>query len=155
MQNVKKFLRLFFVFIIIILVGIMIYKNINKKVNEEKYDNIKTNMLMIEGKVKIIKAESEANGNQDNYVGTKVNEANNEEANQVMKNLQISEEEFQNYYILNKESFEKMGMSDSIDDEEKDCYIVNYDNSEVIYIKGIDVDNEIKYRLSDIENEEE
>lgn len=155
MQNVKKFLRLFLVFIIIIFVGIMIYININKKVNEEKYDNIKTNMLMIEGKIKLIKAESEANGNQDNYVGTKVTEANNEEVNNFMQNLQINQEEFQNYYILNKESFEKLGMSESIDDDEKNCYIVNYDNSEVIYMKGIEVDSEIKYRLSDIVTEEE
>lgn len=155
MQNFKKFFRLFLVFILIILVGVVIYKNINKKINEEKYDNIKTNMLIIEGKVRILKAESEANGNQDNYVGIKVTEANNEEANKIMENLQINQDEFQNYYILNKESFEKMGMSDSIDDDEKDSYIVNYDNSEVIYIKGIEVDNDIKYKLSDIVNEEE
>lgn len=155
MQNVKKFLGLFFVFIVIILVGITIYKNINKKIQEEKYDNIKTNMLMIEGKIKILKAESEVSGNQDNYVGIKITEANNEEANKVMQNLQINQDEFQNYYVLNKECFEKIGISDSIDEEEKDSYIVNYDNSEVIYIKGIEVNGEIKYKLSDIVDEGE
>lgn len=106
-------------------------------------------MLMIEGKIKSIKAESEISNNQEKYVGTKVSEANDTEVNNVMQQLQINQEELQNYYILNKESFEKMGLADSIKDDD-DEYIVNYTNSDVIYVKGIKLNNEIKYKLSDI-----
>lgn len=105
-------------------------------------------MLMIEGKIKSIKAESEISNNQEKYVGTKVSEANDTEVNNVMQQLQINQEELQNYYILNKESFEKMGLADSIKDDDE--YIVNYTNSDVIYVKGIKLNNEIKYKLSDI-----
>ena len=101
------------------------------------------------GKIKSIKAESEISNNQENYVGTKVSEANETEVNNVMQQLQINQEELQNYYILNKESFEKMGLADSIKDDD-DEYIVNYTNSDVIYVKGIKLNNEIKYKLSDI-----
>ena len=106
-------------------------------------------MLMIEGKIKSIKAESEISNNQEKYVGTKVSEANDTDVNNVMQQLQINQEELQNYYILNKESFEKMGLADSIKDDD-DEYIVNYTNSDVIYVKGIKLNNEIKYKLSDI-----
>ena len=115
---------------------------------ERKNDDIKTDMLMIEGKIKSIKAESEISNNQEKYVGTKVSEANDTEVNNVMQQLQINQDELQNYYILNKESFEKMGLADSIKDDDE--YIVNYTNSDVIYVKGIKLNNEIKYKLSDI-----
>ena len=81
-------------------------------------------------------------------MGTKVSEANETEVNNVMQQLQINQEELPNYYILNKESFEKMGLADSIKDDDE--YIVNYTNSDVIYVKGIKLNNEVKYKLSDI-----
>ncbi len=149
MQNNKyKFLKLIIVFIIILVVGIFLFNIGTKKMQERKNDDIKTDMLMIEGKIKSIKAESEISNNQEKYVGTKVSEANDTEVNNVMQQLQINQEELQNYYILNKESFEKMGLADSIKDDDE--YIVNYTNSDVIYVKGIKLNNEIKYKLSDI-----
>ena len=143
MQNNKyKFLKLIIAFIIILVVGIFLFNIGTKKMQERKNDDIKTDMLMIEGKIKSIKAESEISNNQEKYVGTKVSEANDTDVNNVMQQLQINQEELQNYYILNKESFEKMGLADSIKDDDE--YIVNYTNSDVIYV------NEIKYKLSDI-----
>lgn len=149
MQNNKyKFLKLIIAFIVILVVGIFLFNIGTKKMQERKNDDIKTDMLMIEGKIKSIKAESEISNNQEKYVGTKVSEANDTEVNNVMQQLQINQEELQNYYILNKESFEKMGLADSIKDDDE--YIVNYTNSDVIYVKGIKLNNEIKYKLSDI-----
>lgn len=149
MQNNKyKFLKLIIAFIIILVVGIFLFNIGTKKMQERKTDDIKTDMLMIEGKIKSIKAESEISNNQEKYVGTKVSEANDTEVNNVMQQLQINQDELQNYYILNKESFEKMGLADSIKDDDE--YIVNYTNSDVIYVKGIKLNNEIKYKLSDI-----
>ena len=149
MQNNKyKFLKLIIAFIIILVVGIFLFNIGTKKMQERKNDDIKTDMLMIEGKIKSIKAESEISNNQEKYVGTKVSEANDTEVNNIMQQLQINQDELQNYYILNKESFEKMGLADSIKDDDE--YIVNYTNSDVIYVKGIKLNNEIKYKLSDI-----
>ena len=149
MQNNKyKFLKLIIAFIIILVVGIFLFNIGTKKMQERKNDDIKTDMLMIEGKIKSIKAESEISNNQEKYVGTKVSEANDTEVNNVMQQLQINQDELQNYYILNKESFEKMGLADSIKDDDE--YIVNYTNSDVIYVKVIKLNNEIKYKLSDI-----
>ena len=154
MQNNKyKFLKLIIAFIIILVVGIFLFNIGTKKMQERKNDDIKTDMLMIEGKIKSIKAESEISNNQEKYVGTKVSEANDTEVNNVMQQLQINQDELQNYYILNKESFEKMGLADSIKDDDE--YIVNYTNSDVIYVKGIKLNNEIKYKLSDITDKNE
>lgn len=154
-NNKYKFLKLVIVFIIILVVGIFLFNIGSKKMKERKNDDITTNMLVIDGKIKVIKAEAEINNNKENYIGTKVSEANNEEANNIMLKLQINQDDLQNYYILNKDCFDKMGIADSIKDDEKDDYIVNYDNSEVIYIKGITINNETKYKLSDIVDKNE
>ena len=56
MQNNKyKFLKLIIAFIIILVVGIFLFNIGTKKMQERKTDDIKTDMLMIEGKIKSIK----------------------------------------------------------------------------------------------------
>ena len=53
MQNNKyKFLKLIIAFIIILVVGIFLFNIGTKKMQERKNDDIKTDMLMIEGKIK-------------------------------------------------------------------------------------------------------
>ena len=58
MQNNKyKFLKLIIAFIIILVVGIFLFNIGTKKMQERKTDDIKTDMLMIEGKIKSIKVK--------------------------------------------------------------------------------------------------
>ena len=92
MQNNKyKFLKLIIAFIIILVVGIFLFNIGTKKMQERKNDDIKTDMLMIEGKIKSIKAESEISNNQEKYVGTKVSEAKDTEVKKFMKQLKIKQ----------------------------------------------------------------
>lgn len=143
-------LVLLFMFIIIIIVIIISSKYINKRINENKYDDIKTNMLMIQAKIKIIKGESDVNQNTDNYLGIKVTEAENQEIASFLKSINVPDEELQYYYILKKEDIDIMGLSDDIKAMEDYSYIVNYNLAEVIYRKGIFLDSTVKYKLSDL-----
>lgn len=151
MKNYKsKMFKLGIVFILIIIIlifGIKYFKKI--MLDKENYD-IKTNMLVIQGKIKLLKGEAEVSKNEEVYIGTKISSLDNKEIKEFMQNIGIEESKFDTYYILNKEDFEKMSISGELKNIEDNVYIVNYSDAEVIYIKGININDSIKYKLSDI-----
>lgn len=147
---IKKLVILISIFAVIITAIAISSKYINKKVNESKDDDIKTDMLVLQAKLKVIKGESEVNKNTDNYFGKKVNESNNENIINLLKSINIPDEELQNYYILNNQDVELMGISEEINNKKDSSYIVNYNLAEVIYKDGIFIDGVVKYKLSDL-----
>ncbi|MBO5348760.1 MAG: hypothetical protein J6A89_02930 [Clostridia bacterium] len=151
MKNKKyKTLKLLIIFILIVIAALFSVNHIKKLIAENKTNDIKTNMLIIQGKIKLLKGQSEVNNNEENYVGTKVSNLDNQQIKQLMQNLKIEESKYENYYILNKENFDQMEISAEIKNIENHVYIVNYNEAEVIYTKGIIINNETKYKLSDI-----
>ena len=149
-RHTIKLVILISIFAVIITAIAISSKYINKKVNESKDDDIKTDMLVLQAKLKVIKGESEVNKNTDNYFGIKVNESNNENIINLLKSINIPDEELQNYYILNNQDVELMGISEEIYNKEDSSYIVNYNSAEVIYKDGIFIDGVVKYKLSDL-----
>lgn len=149
-SNKYKTLKLVIIFILIIIIVIFALKYINKMIVEKESNDIKTNMLIIQGKIKLLKGEAEVNKNEDNYVGTKLSDSDNQEIKQFMQSIGIEESKFESYYILSKEDFEKMAISEEVKNIEDNIYIVNYNDAEVIYTNGILVNDVIKYKLSDI-----
>lgn len=151
MKNYKsKMLKLGIVFILIIIILIFGVKYFKKIMFDKEIYDIKTNMLVIQGKIKLLKGEAEVSKNEKIYIGTKISDLDNKEIKEFMQNLGIEESKFETYYILNKEDFEKMSILGELKNIEDNVYIVNYNDAEVIYIKGINVDDSIKYKLSDI-----
>lgn len=151
MKNYKsKMFKLGIVFILIIIILIFGVKYFKKIMFDKEIYDIKTNMLVIQGKIKLLKGEAEVSKNEKIYIGTKISDLDNKEIKEFMQNLGIEESKFETYYILNKEDFEKMSILGELKNIEDNVYIVNYNDAEVIYIKGINVDDSIKYKLSDI-----
>lgn len=151
MKNYKnKMFKLGIVFILIIVILIFGLKYFKKIMFDKEIYDIKTNMLVIQGKIKLLKGEAEVSKNEKIYIGTKISDLDNKEIKEFMQNLGIEESKFATYYILNKVDFEKMSILGELKNIEDNVYIVNYNDAEVIYIKGINVDDSIKYKLSDI-----
>ena len=48
-----------------------------------------------------------------------------------------------------------MGIANELKNIEENVYIVNYDTAEVIYKKGVEINNNLKYKLSDIVTKEQ
>lgn len=149
-SNKFKTTKLLIIFALIIFVIINIFKYIKIELQKKESDDIITNMLIIQGKVKLISGEAEVNSNEDNYVGAKLSEYNNQDIKSTILNIGIEESSFENYYILNKENLDNMGISSELKNIQDNEYIVNYIDTEVIYIKGINIDDDVKYKLSDI-----
>ena len=120
---------------VIVIIAIFIAKNAFKMLERKENDDVKTDLLIIQAKVKVIKGKSEVNANTDNYVGTKVIDIENEEIKDFLKNIGISEKDFDKYFVLNYKDFEKMEITQDLKNMEDNVFIVNFDSTEVIYKK--------------------
>ena len=133
--------------IIIALIVILINKNIEKG----NIDNYQTDMLLIQGKIKVISQEATIQEKDELLKGRKIEEnLEDEQIKKLLENKIISKEEtsFSMYYILDKSNLEEMGLQ-SLKLKEG-YYLVNYNTDEIIYCKGIEINNNTYYKLSEL-----
>lgn len=128
------------VLIVIILFGIQFVSNL---IYEGKWENIKTDMLKIQAKAKLIFENYHLN-NANGLLGEKIEDIT------TIQNFGVSDGE--NYYKWTKDTMSNTGLSEStLKDEE--YYLINYDTEEVIYSAGFKTkEDEVFYKLSDIKN---
>jgi len=130
--------------LIAILTAIIIFgvQFMQKQVHEKQWENVKTDMLQIQAKAKIVFEKyhvDEANG----LAGEKI-----EDLSEIK---QFGIEEDKTYYKWTKETLEQNGLSEVEADENH--YIINYETEEVIYSKGYKSnDGNTYYKLSEIKN---
>lgn len=154
-KSIFKIIKLLFILSIIAGIATFLLKNAGILLQQKNDDDKKTDLLLIQAKIKLIKGKSDVNSNTDEYVGVKVSESDNESIKEFLRNIQILDSDFEKFYILSYQDFEKMGIVSELKDIEDNNYIINYETAEVIYVKGVSVDNEIKYKLSEIVTKEE
>ena len=131
---------------------------VKESIEKEKIETFQTNMLLIQGKVKVISQEATIQKNEELLIGRKVGDnIEDEQIKKLLDNQVISQEEtnFSKYYILEKSHLEEIGLSNI--ELKEGYYIVNYDTDEIIYSIGIKKGKEILYKLSELEklNEEQ
>ena len=137
--------------ILVFIIGIIYL--VRETIKKEKVETYQTNMLLIQGKVKVISNEATIQKNEELLKGRKVTEAIEEEQiKKLLENNIISQEEtsFSKYYILEQEHLDEIGL-DNIKLKEV-YFIVKYDTDEIIYSNGIKVGKDIYYKLSELEN---
>ena len=137
--------------IIVFVLGIVYV--VKQNIEKEKLETYETNMLLIQGKVKVISNEATVQKKEELLKGRKVAESIEEEQiKKLLENNIISQEEtnFSKYYILEQEHLDEMGL-DNIKLKEG-YFIVNYDTDEIIYSKGIMLGKDTYYKLSELED---
>ena len=137
---------------IIILVILGIVYVVREMIEKEKLETYQTDMLLIQGKAKVLSQESTIQKNDGLLKGRKLYDSMEEEqVKQLLENNIISQEEtnFSKYYILEPSHLEEIGLTDITLQE--GYYIVNYDTDEIIYSKGIKIKKETFYKLSELE----
>ena len=143
------------VIIIALVVASIVYytKDMMQKEQKQSYE---TDMLLVQGKIKILSQESTIKKSEELLKGRKLSEnIEDEQIKKLLENNVISqdEENFSKYYILEKSNLEEIGLNGI---ELKDgYYIVNYATYEIIYSNGIDIKGNIYYKLSDLQKVEE
>lgn len=140
------------IFLLIVLVISVVYF-LHNQVKSEKIKTYQTDMLLVQGKVKVLSQESTMQKQEDILKGEKLTDKLEEEWVKELLEKQIinqDEENFSKYYIWNKDILNDVGLQDI--KLENGFYIVNYETDEVIYSEGINIDDKIYYKLSEITN---
>ena len=120
------------IIVMLILAGIIVYEG-TSTIKSAKNQSIYTNMLLIQAKARTI--QDKVDFGEATYIGTKIDE----------DKKTTSEDS----YELSQEDLYTIGVEVSGNNE----YIVDYDNDEVYYTKGIkDADDNLHYSLTDIAN---
>lgn len=148
MGHLMLIISILIIIIIIVGIGYLVKTQIDKE-NIETYE---TDMLLIQGKVRVLSQEATIQKNEELLKGRKVEEnLETEEIKRLLENNVISQEEtnFSKYYILEKVNLEEMGLNQI--NLQEGYYIVNYDTDEIIYSNGIQIDGNRYYKLSEIQ----
>ena len=140
--------------IILLILGFALI--IKKEYQEEKVQNYETDMLLIQGKIKILAQEATIQKNEEILKDKKVSDnLEDGEIAKLLENNVISqdEEDFSKYYILKKDNLDEIGLN-GIRQREGN-YIVNYKTYEIIYSKGVKIEENVFYKLSDLQKQNE
>lgn len=132
------------IIVLIIITSITIYTG-NNLIEKTNLQNLNTNMLLIQAKVKTIEEDSKFNKNDAKLLGQKVSEVTENQAVLKLVDEKVIDTP-DAYYLLSQEDLNNMGL-EKIKIEEG--FVVNYETQEIIYVKGFKANNTIYYKLSD------
>lgn len=141
---------------LIILIAILVFGAIYFfRIEQWKADleNVKTDMLLIQAKVKNVSNEQTLEKKENVLVGTKISdmEDNNTIKEFLEKDIIDIESKKNNYYVLDQEDLGELEI-DQVQLEDNNLCIVDYKTNEVIYTSGfLYTDGNTYYKLSDIE----
>ncbi len=151
------YLTLLIVLVILAIVIVAIVFFIKGEYQQETIEDRKTNLLLVEGKVTMLEEMVVAKREGAVYIGKKV--ADNKE-NEKIKNLlekgiiAEAEENFDSYYLLEKEDLDALGLS-QLELKEGEAYVVNYKTGEVMMTVPVTIENTEYYTLSSIRERDE
>ena len=134
--------------LIIVLIGIFAYTFIINSADKQKIEDIRANMLLIQGKCKIIEETSKVNNNEDQLKGTKLSDMQDDSIISEFLNKNIIDvSKVDKYYALSNDDLDSMELD--IKNEENSYYVVNYEENTVYITKGYRAENseETLYKL--------
>ena len=141
------------IFIVLVIIAAIIYAAVQffgTKYNEEEFETLKTDMLLIQGKIEVVSQKVDIEEEDTEYIGTSIKENREDEKiqNLVNNNIIDIDSKKSKYYCINNDNLNELGLENVRVD---DYYIVDYENNEVIYINGIKNENgDTIYKLSDM-----
>lgn len=149
-QNGMSYIMLILWIIVIIAVGVIGVRLLSNESKKRKIENIATDMLLVQGKIKVISQENEMNEEESPLIGKKLSEnlEDTKVKNLIDKKIITEEgEALEKYYIIDSEAIITLNLEDNLNGE---YYIVNYETYEIIYSKGIEFENEMHYTLTEL-----
>ena len=165
-MGTKKVVTLIIAIIIIVAIAVTIMIVMQNAIQKANLQDLRTNMLLIQGKAKtytenvsVETANLDEKKEEDN---TKIAEVKDqklkgtalENCKENIKNeaKKAGIEDTKDCYYLSQEDLKQMGIN--IEVEKDTHYLVkyNFEDTEVVYTKGYEYNNETYYKLSDLKN---
>ncbi len=142
---------IFLIILIAILVfGAIYFVRIER--SKANLENVKTDMLLIQAKIKAVSNEQTLKKKKNVLVGTKISDMkdNNTIKEFLDKDIINIKSKKNNYYVLNQKDLEDLEIK-QVQLENNNLCIVDYKTNEIIYTLGFQhTDGNIYYKLSDI-----
>ncbi|MCI9177323.1 MAG: hypothetical protein HFJ28_01815 [Clostridia bacterium] len=123
-------------------------------VAKESLENLKTDLLLVQAKVKNIAGEYTLDKKEEVLKGTKLQDMKEDTIIQeFLKKEQIDiDEKNKKYYVLKQENLVELSL-EKVTLEKDSYYVVEYTSSEVYYTKGFTyTDGKTYYEMTQIEN---
>lgn len=144
------------VFFIAIIVAVIVAATyfLKDEYNNEYFETVKTDMLLIEGKTKVVAETVKMKQKDASYMGKKIKEVLAEDEIKRLEESKIidTSKKGSNYYVLERNDLEEIGL-ETVDIN--GYYIVEYTNNEIIYSEGIEnKEGNRLYKLTEIKNVE-
>ena len=128
------------VIILIAGLGIFAYYFIKNTAEDKRIEDIKSNMLLIQGKCKVINETSKVNNNEDNFKGKKLSDIKEDSIiSEFLSKGIIPEDKLDKYYALSNDDLKNIGLD--IVNEDASYYIVNYEENTVFITAGYTNEN--------------
>ena len=143
--------------ILVVVIAVLVFAVIyyaRIELAKESLEDLKTDMLLVQAKVKTIQGEYTLNNKEEELKGTKLSDmAENETIKNFLQEQNINpEEKDKKYYVFDKGALEELGLNKVII-AENSYYIVEYTTNDIYYTKGFTYsDGNTYYKLNDIEN---
>ena len=134
--------------LVIVAIAIFAYNFVVNTADEQKIEDIRTNMLLIQGKCKILQETTKVNNNQEGLKGRKLSEIQDDRIISEFLNRNIIDStNLDKYYALSNDDLTSMELD--IQNEENSYYVVNYEDNTVYITKGYTVGDseELIYKL--------
>lgn len=125
--------------------------------SKEKAEDVKTDMLLVQAKVKKISGDYVLEHKEEILIGTKLSDMKEEKPIKEFLEKEVfnPSEKNKKYYVLNQENLNDLELNKVIL-EENSYYIAEYTTGEVYYTKGyMDENGDVHYKATDIEVEVE
>lgn len=146
----KTYAKTIFIILLIIAIAIGITNYLKNEYDIEQLETIKTDMLLIQSKIKIVAEKVKIKEKDATYIGIKINkETENEEIKilQEKGTIDLNSKDV-NYYILEQSHLDELGLSNIM--LEEGFYIVEYTSNEIVYSNGVEDNNGNRlYKLSE------
>lgn len=146
------------IIVLSIIAGVAVYAGLDV-IETAEVQTLNTNMLLIQIKCKTLSEKATFEKDDTLLKGTTVTSimesASGDEytkVNDLINKGVISteEEHYNKYYLLTNQDLIDMGLEDAI--VENEYYIINYETEEVIYTKGVEIEDVTYYKLSELQN---
>ena len=121
---------------------------------KEGLEDLKTDLLLVQAKVRKLSADYTLEKNEEVLVGTKLTDMQEDETiKEFLNNNSIDiNEKKKKYYVLNQDNLNELELS-KIKLEPNSYYIVEYTEGEVYYTKGFEyIDGNNYYDMNNIES---
>lgn len=141
----RSAIKLIFTIIILALVIAGIIFTVKRLWQDTSVKDVETDLLSIQAKCKGIYVNNKMDSNKQLLGEKVVDYSENEEVNNIVS-------QSDKWYKLGQQDLETMGLTTL---KAEDGYLVNYEEEDIIYAKGIERDNEIYYKLSELQKVQE